>query len=185
MSFSTLIYSCLDTISVRMKKYIRKICLLGDGGVGKTSLIRRYVLDVFKDEYIQTFGTKVTKKVLDIGENRLTLMIWDILGQNSYPSLHEAYYRGSQGALLVSDLTREETVISLPRWRDSLYAVTGEIPVVPVANKSDLEWQVSDRTIREIEEKLGEPFTISSAKTGEGVNEAFKKIAEYILEGID
>jgi len=168
-----------------MKKYIRKICLLGDGGVGKTSLVRRYVLDIFSDEYIQTFGTKVTKKVLDIGENRLTMMIWDILGQKTYSSLHEAYYRGSQGAILVSDLTREETFLSLPRWRDSLYAVTGEIPVIPVANKSDLEWQVPEGTIKEMEEKLGEAFLISSAKTGEGVNEAFKKIAEYILEGRD
>ncbi|MFP4546384.1 MAG: Rab family GTPase, partial [Methanomassiliicoccales archaeon] len=123
------------------KRYIRKVCLLGDGEVGKTSLVRRFVLDVFSDEYIKSFGTKVSKKVLDLGEVELTLMIWDVLGQKS-SSLHQAYYKGANGALLVGDLTRKDTIADLERWRNDLLQVTGEKPFLLVANKNDLEWEV-------------------------------------------
>lgn len=183
--FSTLIYagSNISAETMANKRYIRKVCLLGDGGVGKTSLIRRFVLDVFNDEYVKTFGTKVSKKVIEVGENQLTMMIWDILGQKAHSSLHEAYYKGAHGALLVSDLTQEATVISLRRWKEELIAVTGGIPIIPVANKYDLEGRVSDEVLRDAEERIGRPFVITSAKTGEGVEQAFLDLAERILEG--
>lgn len=161
---------------------IRKICLLGDGAVGKTSLVRRYVYDVFSDEYIKTFGTKVTKKVLDIEDVRLTLMIWDILGQNTNQSLHQAYYKGASGALLVSDLTREETFSSLIDWRDRLFDVTGDRPLVLVANKDDLRTEVEEDTVDQVSRSLDEDFIFTSAKTGEGVSTAFKKVGKRVLE---
>ena len=181
-----LIYAGLNTSGVEMTKrrFIRKICLLGDGEVGKTSLVRRFVLDMFSDEYIKTFGTKVSKKVLDMGEVDLTLMIWDILGQKA-SSLHEAYYKGANGALLVCDLSRERTVNYLIRWRDDLCRVSGEVPIVLVANKSDLQWEIDRDRLAEIGESLGEGFTITSAKTGEGVEEAFLSIGVRILEESD
>ena len=163
------------------RKFIRKICLLGDGGVGKTSLVRRYVLDKFSDEYIKTFGTKVSKKVLDLGEVELTLMIWDVLGQKA-STLHEAYYKGAYGALLVCDLTREETVLSLERWRDDLYQVIGEKPLILVANKNDLEQVVTRDVLAEVSESLGEDFTITSAKSGDGVDDAFHELGRKIME---
>jgi small GTP-binding protein len=163
------------------RKFIRKICLLGDGGVGKTSLVRRYVLDKFSDEYIKTFGTKVSKKVLDLGEVELTLMIWDVLGQKT-SALHEAYYKGAYGALLVCDLTREETVRSLERWRDDLYQVIGEKPLVLVANKSDLERGVNEDILTETAELLGEDFTITSARSGDGVDDAFHELGRKMME---
>ncbi len=164
------------------RNIIRKICLLGDGSVGKTSLVRRYVYDVFSDEYIKTFGTKVTKNVLDIEDVRLTLMIWDILGQNVNESLHKAYYKGASGALLVGDLTREETFSSLVRWRDRLFDVTGEKPLILVANKDDLKREVEEETIDRVSNTLDEDFIFTSAKTGEGVSSTFKNLGEKLLE---
>ncbi|MDH7508087.1 MAG: Rab family GTPase [Methanomassiliicoccales archaeon] len=168
---------------MKKKKFIRKICLLGDGGVGKTSLVRRFVYDFFSDEYITSFGTKVTKKVLDLGEVELTLMIWDILGQKTHRTLHHAYYKGANGALLVCDLTREETIRNLVEWRDDFFRVVGSVPVLAIANKNDLENQVSDVTLAEIANVLGQGFVKTSAKTGEGVQEAFIRLGKALMEG--
>ena len=88
----------------------RKILLLGDGAVGKTSFIRRFVVDKFSDDYITTIGTKVTKKDLRIESPskavELTFMIWDVLGQKGYKNIQESAFQGSKGALLVYDVTR-------------------------------------------------------------------------------
>jgi len=73
-------------------KYIIKLCLLGDGAVGKTSLVRRFVFDVFDDKYLVSFGTKVSKKSMKIGDADVDLLVWDILGQKSHEALHAAYY---------------------------------------------------------------------------------------------
>jgi len=163
------------------KRIIRKICLLGDGGVGKTSLVRRYVYDLFSDEYIRSFGTKVSKKVLELGNVSLTLMIWDVLGQKLTPSLHEAYYKGANGAMLVCDLSREETVRSLLRWRDDLFRVVGERPLVLVGNKSDLERTVPNGLLDEISAEFGQEIMLTSAKTGEGVEGAFQELGRRML----
>ncbi len=117
---------------------IKKICLLGEGGVGKTSLIGRYVFDCFSDDYIVSFGTKVTKKVLELDNVQLTLMIWDVLGQRSQRSLHAAYYAGANGALFVCDTTSETTLNALPTWLDDFKASVGQRPSIPLINKSDL-----------------------------------------------
>jgi small GTP-binding protein len=94
-------------------KYIIKLCLLGDGAVGKTSLVRRFVFDVFDDKYLMSFGTKVVKKEIKVGDTELDMMIWDILGQRTKDVLHAAYYRGATGALAVCDFTRPDTMKNL------------------------------------------------------------------------
>jgi small GTP-binding protein len=118
---------------------MRKICLLGDGAVGKTSLIRRYVHDIFNDEYIMTIGTKVSKKNMDLDGKELTLMIWDILGQKEHTNLHSAYYKGAAGAIVVCDFTNKNSMEHLTKWIDDFRAVAGNVPVVIAVNKQDIE----------------------------------------------
>ena len=164
------------------RKFIRKVCLLGDGGVGKTSLVRRYVEDVFSDSYIISFGTKVSKKVLDLGEVELTLMIWDILGQKGDDALHAAYYRGANGALLVGDQTRPETMRHLVGWRGDFLKASPDASIVAAANKSDLPGAVQAEELQEISRALGTEFQRTSAKTGEGVEELFMMLGRTITE---
>jgi small GTP-binding protein len=167
---------------MEQKRFIRKVCLLGDGGVGKTSLVRRYVEDVFSDSYIISFGTKVSKKVIDLGEVELTLMIWDILGQKSDDALHAAYYRGANGALLVGDQTRPETMGHLVKWKDDFLKINPGALIVAAANKSDLESSMSASEIQELVLALGTGFLHTSAKTGDGVEGLFLTLGRGIME---
>ena len=165
------------------RQYVKKICLLGDGEVGKTSLIRRYVLDQFDDQYIQTFGAKVSKKVLELENVNLTLMIWDVLGQKTQKALHSSYYAGANGALLVCDMTRPETLEHLKHWSADLLEVSGEIPIVVLGNKCDLEMSTGLQELEGFAATLGCPSMLTSARTGQNVQEAFLALGERIMEG--
>jgi len=165
-----------------MKKIIRKVCLLGDGAVGKTSLISRYVLNSFSDEYLVSFGTKVSKKVIEYDDVQLTLMIWDVLGQNTNRSLHAAYYSGANGAMLVCDSTRPDTLDNLSQWAEDFKKVVGGKPVLPLANKSDLPAALPREKMDEIGSLLGHHILPTSARTGEGVQEAFESLGRMVLE---
>lgn len=168
---------------MQQRKFIKKVSLLGEGAVGKTSLVRRYVLDVFSDDYLQTFGAKVTKKVANVEDIELTMMIWDILGQKSQVSLHSTYYSGSNGALVVFDVTRPETLEKLPDWIKDLKDTVGDIPIIPIGNKKDLPMAVSAEMMAEIERLTGNKIIFTSAKTGEGVQEAFDALAKVTVGG--
>jgi small GTP-binding protein len=163
------------------RQFVKKICLLGDGGVGKTSLIRRYVLDIFDDQYIQTFGAKVSKKVLELEDVGLTLMIWDVLGQKTQKALHSTYYSGANGALLVCDMTRPETLSNLRDWAVDLREVSGDIPIIVAGNKSDLEMRVDRLDLERLAGELGATAILTSALTGENVQEAFEKLGRRIM----
>ncbi len=166
----------------------RKALLLGDGGVGKTSLIRRFVVDKFSDDYIVTIGTKITKKDLriDVGFKTvdISLMIWDVLGQKGYRGIQASSFDGARGVLLVFDVSRPETRESLATyWLPRLAAVAGDIPSVLVANKIDL-LDDRDAALREAEEfgaDVGAPAFVSSAKTGENVEAAFLSLGRRVL----
>ena len=178
-----------------------KIVLLGDGAVGKTSLIRRYVLDYFKDEYIQTIGTKVTKKEIQVTarDNQIvdaTLMIWDIMGQRDYYRKHirqfdkyqpqTKFYLGAKGALVVSDISRKTTLESLPLWVDSIFETEGEVPLIFLANKSDLldEYEYSFEDLGAFARQYNAPAFLTSAKTGENVDVAFYKLGEAMINNV-
>ena len=166
----------------------RKVLLLGDGSVGKTSLIRRFVVDKFSDDYITTIGTKVTKRDLriDTGNRQvdLSLMIWDVLGQKGYKGIQDSAFRGARGVLLVCDLSRPETSRSLEEyWVPRFRAVTGSIPMVVVGNKVDL---VPDKAkagegVRELGRQLRSPAFVSSAKTGENVEGVFLAMGRLVI----
>jgi len=165
-------------------KYIIKLCLLGDGAVGKTSLVRRYVFDVFDDKYLMSFGTKVSKKTINVQGSEIDLMIWDILGQKSHESLHEAYYRGAAGAFAVCDLTRPETIKSLKSWLGSFRSVVGEMPVIVLGNKSDLEKRYSLGELESFGKSVGCSVLETSAKTGQNVELAFSEMGKKLLEAV-
>jgi len=171
-----------------------KICLVGEAAVGKTSLIRRYVLDMFEDLYIATLGAKVTKKglllpKLDGGNDiKVNLMIWDIMGEKGFRELlKEAYFHGAQGILAVCDVTRKDTLLELKNWIDAVTKVTGEVPVRFVANKIDLkdEAQFGEDDVRELSEEIGSSYLMTSARTGDGVEQVFEEIARLIVKNIE
>ena len=167
-----------------------KICLFGESAVGKTCLIRRYVLDMFDDKYISTLGTKVTKKKVIIdhptqnGKVDMTFIIWDIIGQKGFRTLlKEAYFHGAKGALAVCDVTRKNTLKDLKEWIGSVYDVAGEIPLVLLANKCDLknEAEFWEEEAKEFAEEYEGHWLLTSAKTGENVQAAFEKMGEQII----
>ena len=170
------------------KDFKKKMCVIGDEGVGKTSLIRRFVVDKFDDKYIATIGTKTSKKNITVrshdGDVNLKLMIWDILGQKSFYKLQESAYKGASGAFIVLDLTRRETLHTFKNWLSSMYKVTGPIPIVVLANKNDLVdlRKVEKNEIEGLSQKLKLEFFETSALTGENVDQAFLKMAELIYE---
>ena len=165
------------------RQFIRKICLIGDGAVGKTSLVRRYVLDVFGDDYISTFGAKVSKKVVTLGDVELTIMIWDILGQKSGASMHSAYFSGANGAFLVCDSTRPDTLEGLNSWYLEFSKVAGKVPIIPLANKCDMASRVTEESLRSVSAIIGKDFRRTSAKTGDGVEEAFLQLGKLMVGG--
>ena len=162
---------------VRLAEYIRKIVMLGNPGVGKTSLVRKFVHDMFDDKYLSTLGAKPTKKLIKVGDDNLTMMIWDLAGQNF--NLHPAYYGGAKGALLVCDLTRKDTAEALVNWYSALIERAGDIPIVVLANKSDLDGELDIERL----EEMGFNSMKTSAKTGENVELAFQELAEMMLNG--
>jgi small GTP-binding protein len=171
-----------------------KITLVGEGGIGKTSLIKRYVFDQFSDGYITTIGTKVTKKELKIKhpltseDYKVTMMIWDIMGQRGFREiLKEAYFYGTQGAIAVCDITREDTMERLDEWVESLNQISKNVPVVFMGNKCDLvdDAQLTYNDIKKFAGKYeGSTVFLTSAKTGINVNLAFKTLAEKILRNL-
>ncbi len=167
-----------------------KVCMAGEAMVGKTSLIRRYVLDEYDDRYTATLGTKITKKRLmtvhpvDGRSLAVDLILWDIMGTPTLRELlKEAYYHGAQGILGVADLTRRDTLRELDAWARSIREVAGDIPTYFVMNKFDLrdQRQLDETTIRDHCGQRGAPWSYTSAKTGEGVEQAFQGLVSRVL----
>ncbi len=166
------------------RKIIKKVCMLGDSGVGKTSLIKKFVFDVFDDQYIETIGTKITKKEILLqrpgGDDiRMVLMIWDILGHKSPKRVPASYYVGVEGVFVVSDATRRETYDELDYWIETLLVMTQYVPIIFLANKADLgaELQVTERDMQELAGRFNAQYMFTSAKTSMNVENAFVSLA--------
>jgi len=172
-----------------LKEVQKKIILLGDGAVGKTSLIKRFVVDKFDDKYIATIGTKITAKKLEIPLDKeviyLKLQIWDILGQKGYTKLHHSSFRGTNGVFLVADVTRRASLNSISTyWIPKVQYLVGSVPFVILANKSDLlEYgEIKGPDLEEFASKYNVPYFFTSAKNGENVKQAFYVLGKSLLE---
>jgi small GTP-binding protein len=165
---------------------MKKMCVIGDTSVGKTSLIRRFVVDKFDDKYIVTIGTKTSKKTLTFRSEdanvSLKLIIWDILGQSHFEMVKESAFKGTNGAFIVMDLTRRDTLQSFEKWLSSLYNVMSGVPVVVLANKNDLKGEFGKDEIEEILKEYRFPYFLSSAKTGVNVDEAFYTLGRMMMK---
>jgi len=167
-----------------------KVCLVGDSGVGKSSLIRRYVLDMFDDAYVQTLGAKVTKKTILLpvfnpgAPIEVVMTIWDVMGNAGFRELlKESYFFGCQGILAVCDATQRVTLEDLDGWIDRAWDVAGDIPVHILVNKVDLEGpSVEQDRVRAFSEAYASPFLFTSAKRGDNVAKAFDEIARRIVD---
>jgi len=172
--------------------YSKKIVLVGDPAVGKTSLIRRFVIDKFDDKYIVTIGTKTSRKQMEMKYEpqqlaiTLTLNIWDIIGQKEMKKLHTLYFKGSEGVIVVCDMTRADTLASVAEWLNGVYECCGKVPGVLACNKADLkdEFAVTDAQIRATAAQFGMKHFYCSAKLGENVENIFNEIGSKLCEPI-
>ena len=160
----------------------KKVCMLGATGVGKTSLVSRFVLSLFSDTYLTTIGVKVDKKAVSVDGRDVTLMLWDIYGQDEFQTVRESYLRGASGYLLVADGTRQRTLDTTRELQTTAEGVLGRVPFVLVLNKADLadEWRVDDKALWRMAED-GWTVIRTSAKSGAGVEDAFLKLARKMV----
>jgi small GTP-binding protein len=160
----------------------KKICMLGSFAVGKTSLVRRYVESIYSDVYQTTVGVKVDKKIVQQDATEVTLVLWDIYGEDEFQKMRWSYLRGSSGYLLVADGTRRATLEKALAMEEKVREEVGEIPFIFVINKCDLaqEWQL-DPTLEA--QFAAKNWTVlrSSAKTGENVEEAFLQLTRKMV----
>ena len=154
----------------------KKVLLLGDFNVGKTSLIRRYIDNAFDDKYLTTIGVKISKKLLSVGQKDCELIIWDVEGSTPHKKIPESYMLGASGAIFVADCNRIETVDNLKEHIERFLAVNPEAEYVIAYNKADLLKKEQKEQFA-----LEENSFLTSAKEGDNVNRLFSNLAKEIL----
>jgi len=157
---------------------VKKVVLVGHFGVGKTSLVKRFVHQKFSEKYLTTIGVKIDKKEIEINGNQIKLMLWDIAGESAAIKVPKKYLAGAHGVLYVFDMSRKETYQTIQNDLFEINKSLGDNACVILANKADL---VDDTEIAEIKNNLGVGFKITSAKTGDNVEEAFLELAREMM----
>lgn len=162
----------------------KKICMVGAFAVGKTSLVARFVESIFSEKYHTTVGVKISKKALQVGDQEWHLILWDLAGEDEFLQIRTSYLRGSAGYLLVVDGTRRATLDTAMSIQQRIVDTVGNIPFVVLFNKSDLtnEWEIANDAFEALSHKDWS-WLKASAKTGEGVDEAFLTLITKMPEG--
>jgi len=168
-----------DTTDIKMK-----ICLLGDGGVGKTSLVYRFIQNRFATDFKSTLGVNLLKHEVVLDNLRITVQLWDLGGQDKYEGLRKLYLDGSQGALCVFDKTNKTSFENLEKWVKSFREIRGEKPMTLVGNKLDLKEfiVIDDDTAKSYATSHNLEYISTSAKTGEQVETAFRSLIHTVIK---
>ena len=169
------------------KKLKIKVIVIGDGGVGKTSLIQKFTQGTFKTDYIKTIGAQLTNYKTEINGYRIELIFWDIAGQDDFHFLRPSFYRASKAAIIVYSLEEnhlgERSFDHITSWYEDIKQYCGEIPVVVFANKVDLihEQSLDKAKIQNlVNEQNFLGYYITSAKTGHGLDDAYNALIKEI-----
>jgi small GTP-binding protein len=162
----------------------KKICMLGGFAVGKTSLVARFVTSLFSEKYLSTVGVKIDKKQVTVDGQDVTLMLWDIYGQDDFQTVQTSQLRGMSGYLLVVDGTRRATLETARLMQQKATEAVGAVPFILLLNKSDLgaQWEIDEQAFFKLAEQ-GWRVIRTSAKTGEGVEDAFESLTRAMLAG--
>lgn len=170
----------------------KKMCLVGDFGVGKTSLIRRFVDRQFSDQYLSTVGVKISRKNIELlGVKQqetldLQLLIWDLEGHTKFKAIAPSYLQGASGAVIVADVSRQETIDRIPDHLQLFASVNPKGSVIIALNKSDLVDEDKLAKLLELVQDLAQEQTLgiytTSAKTGKDVDVIFQKLAYKMVE---
>ena len=171
-----------------MKKYRFKVLLLGAPAVGKTSILYRYIKNQFSQDYITTIGINYLTKEINLDEkNFAKLVIWDVAGHEKFKFLRNQYYEGTQGALVIFDLTKLKTYEELEHWLSEMFEILQKkIPFIIIGNKLDLVKEVGrsieNDIVRDYAENQDSIYIETSAKTGENIENAFKELTQHMIK---
>lgn len=162
-----------------------KVIVVGDGAVGKTSMITRFAKGIYTDEYKKTIGVDFlerTAKVDAVGEE-LTYLLWDTAGQDEYSSVTKMYYQGAGACVIVFAADRRDSFESINKWHQAARKECGEIAYVLVQNKCDLNAAVQPEEVQELAKKLDMKLFQTSVKDGVGVDDVFQHIGTAFVRG--
>ncbi len=167
------------------QKFNYKMVILGDGGVGKTSLIRRFIEKSFKTDYKSTIGVSHLVKQYTLSENiTVTLNLWDLAGQDMFRSVRKMYFQGAEAAAIVYDVTRPETFEHVEVWMKEIEELRSRpnFVIILIGNKIDLERKISSEDGDAKAKEFGITFIETSAKEGDNVDKAFGALCYLLIK---
>ena len=167
-----------------------KILTIGESGVGKTCILRRFVENKFLKNHLATIGIDFKTKTLNINNQEIKLKIWDTAGQERFRNITTQYYKGADGIVLIYDVTDDASYEKIRDWMEQILSNTKreDIGLVLLGNKCDMEPRaVSEEQGNKMAEELNVSYFETSALTGQGINEAFNELTRDIMKrkGVD